>query len=629
MILQALNAYYQRLADDPSENVPRQGYSREKIHFALVIGQDGTLLDVHDLRERQGKKVVPKELFVPHFGQRQGTNAPPYFFWDNTSYALGADAKGKPTHTAKCFNAFKELVHSATNTSSDPGLISVRLFLDSWEPASTPDAINKFMPWEEISGYNVVFRMDGDNCYIHERQSAQSIWDKLYSSLWTETRGFCLVTGRHDYIRPTHPFIKGVWKAQSSGAAMVSFNFDASTSHGKEQNHNAPVSKAAAFAYTTALNHLLRTDSPRKVQIGDTTAVFWSERPSVLEDLLGIFLGKNPTPAASADNADAAGLADGQADGHDVGLSADDGGLGRKVRLLLKAVRKGQMPPELGDSNVPFYLLGLAPNMARLSVRFFDVSSTGVMVARMGNHFRHIAIETRPLSLQKHAFHSRNSRHTRRFEQDLEFPSVAQLLTELTPTRKNDSIPPPTLTGALMRAILGGRPYPRSLLATIIERIRADHEVSYLRAALLKGYFTRAPKGDNTWEVGVTLDPASTDIGYRLGRLFAVLEKAQRDALPGIKATIKDRFYGSVSSTPRVAFPRLIHLAQAHLGKLDRPKRIFIDKLLLEIADEIDNFPAHLTMDQQGRFALGYYHQCNALWRTTDPTAQAPVPADD
>lgn len=629
MILQALDAYYQRLADAPSENVPRQGYSREKIHFALIIGQDGTLLDVHDLRIQDGKKLVPKELFVPHFGQRQGTNAPPYFFWDNTSYALGADAKSNPTHTAKCFNAFKKLAISATDTSKDHGLLAVRFFLDTWQPSRAPEVINTFLQWDEMAGKNVVFRLDGDSCYIHDRPSAQRIWDESYSMLWTERRSFCLVTGRHDFIRPTHPFIKGVWKAQTSGAALVSFNFDASTSHRKEQNYNAPVSKAAAFAYTTALNHLLRTDSPRKVQIGDTTTVFWSERPNVLEDLLSIFLGKDPPPAASADRGDTVELEEGQTNDDADGRTADDGGLARHVHHILKAVCKGQMPPELGDTNVPFYVLGLAPNMARLSVRFFEVSSTGEMAARMGNHFRHIAIETRPLSLQKHEFNSRNNRHTRRFEQDQEFPSVAQLLIELAPTRKNDSVPPPTLTGALMRAILGGHPYPRSLLAALIERIRADHEVSYLRAALLKGYFTRAPKGDNTWEAGVTLNPEATDIGYRLGRLFAILEKAQRDALPGIKATIKDRFYGSVSSTPRVAFPRLIHLAQTHLGKLDRPRRIFIDKLLHEIADEIDNFPAHLTMDQQGRFALGYYHQSSTLWRTADPTMQNPAPVDD
>uniref|UniRef100_B8DQ52 CRISPR-associated protein, Csd1 family n=1 Tax=Nitratidesulfovibrio vulgaris (strain DSM 19637 / Miyazaki F) TaxID=883 RepID=B8DQ52_NITV9 len=629
MILQALNAYYQRLADDPSENVPRQGYSREKIHFALVIGQDGTLLDVHDLRERAGKRTVPKELLVPSLGKpRSGTKAPPNFLWDNTGYVLGADAKGKPEHARSCCLAFRELVRKVP-ADGDTGIAAVLAFLDNWNPDDASQAVSAFLPWDEVAGWNVVFRLDGDMGYIHDRPAARTAWEALRGQSADAEQGFCLITGRLASIARLHPTIKGVHGAQSSGAALVSFNLDASTSYGKKQNHNAPVSEAAAFGYTTALNHLLRESNNRRVQIGDATTVFWSERPSVLEDLLGLFLGKSPPPAAPADNTDAAGVAEGQTNDDADGRTADDGGLARHIHRILKAVCKGQMPPELGDTNVPFYVLGLASSMARLSVRFFEVSSTGEIVARMGNHFRHIAIETRPLSLQKHAFHSRNSRHTRRFEQDLEFPSVAQLLTELAPTRKNDSIPPPTLTGALMRAILGGHPYPRSLLATIIERIRADHEVSYLRAALLKGYFTRAPKGDNTWEVGVTLDPASTDIGYRLGRLFAVLEKAQRDALPGINATIKDRFYGSVSSTPRVAFPRLIHLAQAHLGKLDRPKRIFIDKLLLEIADEIDNFPAHLTMDEQGRFALGYYHQCNALWRSSDTTAQAPVPADD
>ncbi len=592
MILQALDAYYQRLADDPSENVPRQGYSREKIHFALVLGQDGTLLDVHDLRERQGKKVVPREMAVPAATKRT-VGVSPNFLWDNTSYVLGADAKGKPERTRDCFLAFRELLRKAP-ADGDAGITAVLAFLDNWNPDAAPQAVSAFLPWDEVVGWNMVFRLDGDMGYIHERPAARAAWDALRGQSADAEQGFCLVTGRLAPIARLHPAIKGVRGAQSSGAALVSFNLDAFTSYGKEQNHNAPVSEAATFGYTTALNHLLRAGSNRRVQIGDATTVFWSERPHVLEDLMGLFLDKGPAPAP-----DDAGHADGQA--------ADDGGLAQRVRRVLEAVRGGRMPPELGDTDVPFYVLGLAPNAARLSVRFFEVSTTGKIAARVGSHFRDINME-------------------RRHPRDPEFPSMWQLLIELAPLRKSDNIPP-TLSGALMRAILGGRPYPRSLLAAIIGRIRADHEVSCLRAALLKGYFTRAPKGDNTWEVGVTLDPASTDIGYKLGRLFAILEKAQQDALPGINATIRDRFYGAASATPRAVFPRLIHLAQFHISKADYG--YISDKRLGEVMEGLNDFPAHLTMDQQGRFALGYYHQRNALWRKADTTAQAPVPADD
>lgn len=597
MILQALDAYYQRLADDPSENVPRQGYSREKIHFALIIGQDGTLLDVHDLRERQGKKVMPREMAVPAAAKRT-VGVSPNFLWDNTGYVLGADAKGKPERARDCFLAFRELVRKAP-ADGDTGIAAVLAFLDNWNPDDAPQAVSTFLPWDEVAGWNVVFRLDGDMGYVHDRPAARTAWEVLRGQSADAEQGFCLVTGRLASIARLHPAIKGVRGAQSSGAALVSFNLDAFTSYGKEQNHNAPVSEAATFGYTTALNHLLRAGSNRRVQIGDATTVFWSERPHVLEDLLGLFLDKGPAPAAADDAPDEAGHADGQ--------TADDGGLARRVRLVLEAVREGRMPPELGDTDVRFYVLGLAPNAARLSVRFFEVSTTGKIAARVGSHFRDIQTE-------------------RRHPRDPEFPSMWQLLIELAPLRKSDNIPP-TLSGALMRAILGGRPYPRSLLAAIIGRIRADHEVSYLRAALLKGYFTRAPKGDNTWEVGVTLDPASTDIGYRLGRLFAILEKAQQDALPGINATIRDRFYGAASATPRAVFPRLIHLAQFHISKADYG--YVSDKRLGEVMEGLNDFPAHLTMDQQGRFALGYYHQRNALWRKADTTAQAPVPADD
>lgn len=581
MILQALDAYYQRLAGDPSENVPRQGYSREKIHFALVLGQDGTLLDVHDLRIQDGKKLVPKELFVPHPGKkRAGTNPPPNFLWDNTGYVLGADAKGKPDHTQKCFLAFRKQVLTIPD-DGDAGLTAVRAFLSAWQPERASEVISAFLPWDDVAGKNLVFRLDGEQGYIHERSAARAAWSARYSSATDATQGFCLVSGTLAPIAQLHPAIKGVPGAQTAGASLVSFNLDAFESYGKKQNHNAPVSVSAAFGYTTALNHLLRAGSNRRVQIGDATTVFWSERPSVLENLLGLFL--------------------------DDGQAADDGGLAQVVRRVLEAAREGRMPPELGDTDVPFYVLGLAPNAARLSVRFFEVSTTGKIAARVGSHFRDIQTE-------------------RRHPRDPEFPSMWQLLIELAPLRKSDNIPP-TLSGTLMRAILGGHSYPRSLLAAIIGRIRADHEVSYLRAALLKGYFTRAPKGDNTWEVGVTLDPASTDIGYRLGRLFAILEKAQQDALPGIKATIRDRFYGAASATPRAVFPRLIHLAQFHISKADYG--YISDKRLGEVMEGLNDFPAHLTMDQQGRFALGYYHQRNAPWRKADTTAQAPVPADD
>lgn len=587
MILQALYSYYNRLANDPEEDVPRPGYSREKIHFALILAPDGTLMAVDDLREKQGKKTFPQEMLVPAAVKRT-VAIQPNFLWDNSGYVLGADAKGKPERAGESFIAFRDLIRQATasaQASTDPGLAAVRAFLDAWDPSAAPERIAAFQPWEEVAGWNLVFRLDGERTYVHERPAAREAWERLLAASAKGARAFCLITGEEAPIARLNPAIKGVRGAQSSGAALVSFNLDAFTSHGKEQNYNAPMSEAAAFAYSTALNHLLRPGSRRRMQIADATTVFWSEKPTELEDLLGLFM------ESKADESEEAS-----------GDPADDGGIAKEVREILKAVRDGRMPPELGDANVPFYILGLAPNAARLSVRFFEVSSTGEIAARVGRHFSDIAIERA---------HPRNP----------EFPGMWQLLIELAPLRKSENIPP-VLGGALMRAILGGRSYPRSLLTLVIGRIRADHEVTYLRAALLKGYFTRAPEALNM-EVGMSLDTQNTQIGYQLGRLFAVLEKAQQDALPGINATIKDRFYGAASSTPASVFPRLIRLAQHHISKAEYGRSS--DRRLGEIMENIGDFPPHLSLEQQGLFALGYYHQRNALWKKSDAEA---APAD-
>jgi len=595
MILQVLNAYYQRLADDPGQDVPRPGYSNEKMYFALVLSAQGKLLAVEDLRREEKKKRLPQEMFVPAAVKRTVAVAP-NFLWDNTGYVLGADAKGKPERARECFDAFRDLVHRATAgpqapaaAVQDAGLAAVRAFLAAWEPERAAEAIGAFLPWEDVAGWNVVFRLDGERGYVHERPAARAAWEALAAAAGAGEAAFCLITGQQGPVARLHPSIKGVRGAQSSGAALVSFNCDAFTSHGKEQNFNAPVSEAATFAYSTALNHLLRRGSRRTVQIGDATTVFWTEAPAGMEELFGLFLG--------------ARMDDDEAEG----APAEDGGTAQKVRAALEAIRDGKSPAELGDAAVGFYVLGLAPNAARLAVRFFEATSVGEMGRRLGRHFRALAME-------------------RRSEREPEFPGLWQLLIELAPLRKTENIPP-VLGGAIMRAILAGRPYPHSLLTTIIARIRADHEVSYLRAALLKAYFIRA-QGAQHKEVGMTLDTAKADIGYRLGRLFAVLEKAQQDALPGINATIKDRFYGAASATPRAVFPKLIKLAQHHIAKA---KYGYVsDKRLGEIMEDLPAFPAHLSVAGQGEFALGYYQQRNALWRkaeaddqTTNPDAAA------
>lgn len=559
MILQSLYDYYQRLQADQNSGVALPGFSPQKISFALVIDQSGTLIQVQDLRDTSGKKPKPIELVVPEAVIRT-VGISPNFFWDNTGYVLGIDEKGKSQRTRQTFEAFKALHHKIGKGLSDPGMKAVLCFLDSWCPEESHSDFNL----EEIVGSNLVFRLEGENLFIHERPAILTAWINHKASQSNDGYGICLITGDKTRIAPLHAKIKGVKDAQSMGAAIVSFNLAAFCSYDKDQNYNAPIGEDAAFAYTTALNHLLRFNSRQKVQIGDATTVFWTERASVVEDFMGNILAPRGDSAVT--------LADAQ-----------------KIEHYLKAVRAGKKPDEIEDDSMKFYILGLAPNASRLSVRFWYTDSVAAVNRHLRNHFADLEI-------------------VREYDNQAEFPGIWQLLVETAPLRKTDNINP-NLAGALMRSILEGIAYPTSLLVTVIGRIRADQEINYHRAALIKAVLKR---NCNQQEVTMALNEESTSVAYRLGRLFATLEKAQEEAIPGANATIKDRFFGSASATPRVVFPQLIRLSQHHLAKLDEGSKVYKERLIQSILDGIDathGFPPHLTLEDQGMFALGYYHQ--------------------
>lgn len=506
---------------------------------------------------------------VPFGGKRSGNGVNPYFMWDNTGYVLGVDGKGKPERAAKKFESFEELHQSIGKDSDDKGMRAVLRFLDRWSPERAVD-----LPyWDDMIDQNLVFRLDGSTEYIHERKPVKELWDNSMANSSSGHRGQCLVTGEQTAIPSTHLDIKGVRGAKSKGAAIVTFNLPAFRSYGKKQNYNAPVGETTAFAYVTALNRLLRYGSRQCVQIGDASTVFWTGRDSPVEGFLGFVF--NP---------------------------GDDKADEQEVRQFLEAVRDGKKPGNIDDLDCPFYMLGLSPNQARISVRFWHVSTVDDISRKIGQHFNDLRLE-------------------RSFDRDPEFPRMWQLLRQTAHLGKTDNIPP-LLSGAFMQSILTGRPYPRSLLSTVIMRIRADGIINYLRAALIKAGLNRhARSTGRKEEISVTLDAKSTNTAYLLGRLFAALEKAQSDALPGINTTIKDRYFGSASATPRVVFPQLIRLAQHHLQKSEYGK--YTDKLIEEIVQELQDFPAHLNLEEQGRFALGYYHQRQAFYRKHDKEQEA------
>ncbi|QGY39034.1 type I-C CRISPR-associated protein Cas8c/Csd1 [Pseudodesulfovibrio cashew] len=569
MILHALNQYYKRLSDDPKANVPEFGFGKQGVHFCLQLDREGKMVGRPlDLRDEKGK---PRRIEVPGpVGRSVGIKS--NFAWDNTGYVLGADDKGKPERTAQTHQAFKAEAAAVLDGVDDAGARAFLAFLNGWEP----ELAETLPDWEEIIGQNIVFQLDGEPGFLHDRPAFREAWIRHQAVGESET-GMCLVTGENAPIPPIHAKIKGVPGAQTSGASLVSFNFDAAVSYGKKQNHNAPVSERAAFAYTTALNHLLAPGSLRKVQVGDTTVVFWSDAPGEAEALFGSGMG---------------------------GKKAEDDGLVKRLEGYLADIAKGRFPDALGSADTPFYVLGLSPNAARISVRFWHVGTVGGMAENLGRHYRALAMK-------------------RRFDSEPEYPSPWQLLRELAPQRDSKNISP-LLGGQLIRAILQGQPYPQTLLASALGRIRADKDVTYLRTALIKAFLVR----NSNQEIHMTLDTENRDIGYRLGRLFAVVERIQEEAVPGANATVRDRFFSSATATPGRSFPIILKNAQHGLAKIRKEKpgwAVTLEKKIQDIVTGIDaatGFPSSLTTEKQGMFILGYYQQRQDFFTKKDDKSE-------
>jgi CRISPR-associated protein Csd1 len=601
MILQALESYYRRLLKDEESDVAPPGFSKAGISFGLIIDGQGKIVDVHDLRDQRGDKYRPRRLLVPQEIVRSGSGFDANFLWDKTDYALGAvridrsdekkqkESQKKAARALKAFAAFQELAHQIGDRIEDPGVKAVLAFVDSWSPENADD-----LPlWEEMSGQNVAFRLDGRPGFVHESEAVKQVWLDYWTQKEAGKEGQCLVSGRRGPISRLHPAIKGVWGAQSSGARLVSFNLDAFTSFGKEQNYNSPVGNQAAFAYTTALNKLLAQSSGQRIQIGDASVVFWSEDASPLEEIMGMVIN---------------------------GAPAEDQALNQRINAFLNAAKLGLPSPELKADN-PFYILGLSPNASRLAVRFWFPSTEGEIKDRLGEHLTDLEI-------------------IRQSERQPEHPPAWMLLAETAVQGKRENIPP-LLSGELTRAILSGEPYPQSLLAAVISRIRADKNVSYIRAALLKACLNRRQRKGRTafpnpqrMEVTVSLDENCTIPAYRLGRLFAVLENLQRAALgQNINATIRDKYLSSASAAPRSNFPTLLRNSHNHYAKLRKDKgglAVFFDKAIRDIVDGLEvetGLPTTLDMEQQGLFFLGYYHQKAYRSEKADQNAEAAAAA--
>ena len=576
MILQALTDYYKVLAEKGILAAP--GWGVGKISFALCLSSAGALEQVISLQTEQprGKKMVTAPRLVPLLPApvKRSSGVSANFLWDNASYLLGIDNKGKPQRSLDCFAAARKLHEALLGEVDSPAAKAVVAFFRTWDPAGAGEhpALQEYLE-EILAGGNLLFRYE--NRFLHEDPAVRQAWEEHYHAEKGGPQGICLVTGERGPVENVHPAIKNVAGAQSSGAALVSFNAPAFCSYGKEQNLNAPTGRFAAFAYTAALNHLL-ADREHVFRIGDTTVVCWAKGGGDGYQALfgGAFLG-NPVPYSEED-----------------------------LRGMVKSLCDGEsvlFSEENLDPNMDFYILGLSPNAARLSVRFFLRNTFGGFLQNIQAHNRRLEI-VRPA-----------------YDKFAELP-LWKVLSETVNGNAKDKSPAPDLAGEVLRSVLTNTRYPATLLLGVTLRIRAEREITRGRAAILKAYYQKNPNPNVPEEVlTVSLKESSSNTPYVLGRLFSVLEAIQEAANPGINATIKDKYFNAAAATPAIIFPILIHLSQKHLKKIrgtNAGLAIFYDRQLTDLLSRMDeSYPPRMNLPQQGAFQLGYYHQTQARYR--------------
>ena len=574
MILDALVRHYDRLADDPDSGIAPFSFSRQNIGFAVVLNPDGSLHGIEALTDDSSGKPRPVAMVVPGQSKPSGSGINPCLLWDNPTYMLGHVPEGREADWARSrFESFRDRHLALRAHIKTPAFEAVCGFLAAWNPAdltnrSDTEPLNR-------PGFGV-FQLRTENRYVHDTPEVLAHWRDQFATGPDDDvdLGLCLVTGEKAPIARLHePKIKGVYGGQSSGATLVSFNESAYDSLGKSQGDNAPVSERAAFAYATALNALLADDKHR-VQLGDTTCVFWAEAP------------ETGAPEAAAEALGVFAAFQAKDDGEDTRSALHD---------FLERFRQGKSsidPARLDKAASDFYILGLAPNAARISVRFWHHCTVAELAQRLGRF-----------------------RDESQIVPDHPDPRPLTIWALLRETARETKDIPPLLGGAFARAILFGVKYPEALITAVSRRIVADRDINYRRAAAIKAWLSR----NHQQEITVALDSTRTDTAYLLGRLFATYEKIQKDALGDkLNRTIRDSYLASASSTPAGIFPRLYRLSQHHLSNLrrDKPGLAYVrEQLLGEITDKLNDFPKHLNLRDQGLFALGYYHQTQDFYK--------------
>ncbi len=591
MILQALVQCYEALAEKGELEKP--GWSPVKVSWGLELDENGQVLSLLPMGGTDAKgKQVPQSMKLPDPVKRSSGVAA-NFLCDNSAYMLGIDAKGKPERTRECFAACVRKHMEILEYVQHPMAKAILRFFENWKPESA--AQNPVIqPHLEmlLKGGNIIFVMEdeaGETQFAQDIPEIRSAWDEAYTKTDDAVIGRCLVTGKEEPIAILHPSIKGVMGAQSSGASLVSFNAPAFESYGKEmardnqgQGRNAPVGKYAAFAYGAALNYMIQQRNYHG-RLGDTTLIYWAEGA---EPAYGdVFMAM-------------------------MGMGDDDKNeiTQNELNGVMTALCQGQ---NVKWDNVPlnpenrFYILGLAPNASRLSVRFFLRDSFGAFVKHYQEHQERLNI-VRPSFDNKETL------------------SMWALLRETVNPNSRDKAPQPQLVGELLRSVLTGSLYPAELFMQTEIRLRAEKNITRGKAAIIKAWLLRnvvqvydQRNEKHVYEevLTVELNEQTTYLPYRLGRLFAVMEKIQKEANPNINTTIKDRYFNSACATPALVFPTLVNLAQKHLNKIGGGASVYYEKMMTELYSSINqSYPVRMSLQDQGIFQIGYYHQQQKLY---------------
>lgn len=602
MILQALHRYYHILLEQDGSNVPKAGYSEATVNFEVHLDSEGEVVEIIPYTNDKGK-LIKKHYNVPKQAKR-ASNIFPYFLCDKAEYMFGA-AIGMRSACREALQAlWKEVLENANDNELEEETTSLIKFIDNNQEKLT-EQLQRLLSdelYQSLSnGGLCILKYAPTGGFFHDSPILQSMWERYLSmsrlsEKTSESTQMCLISGEKvpvSDIARLHPNIKNVIGAQSSGAALVSFNLASFNSFGREQSYNAPTSQKAADAYAYALNKLL--DDPRhRIRMNDMTVVFWAESSSDHEQMFLASLLQEESIGDSVENE----------------LAPDIENVRERVKSAVNRVRNGQ---EFADTfedlktDTTFYILGLSPNAARLSVRFFFTGTLGEIGQRVWQHYKDLSI----IGLER-------------------TPTVKQLLKELAVGHEWSNIPP-NMEGQMLRSILLGLPYSRAVFAQLMNRIRADsddirkglYKIGSVRAAMIKAYLLRANRNAMNMategELSVAENLQSTNVAYNLGRLFACLEKTQRDALgAGINATIRDRFWGAASASPSSVFPRLLHLVQHHVSKDDKWGN-YNNELITKVMDTLpERLPRRLTLEEQGMFAIGYYHKRQSFYVSND-----------